>query len=80
MLINQNVVMKIKLIIILITSVILAHTERVSKIGEYEFVEEQVIKSVNSDDTEITILRFTAVKCPDGQKRDKKGVCRAALE
>lgn len=72
--------MKIKLIILLITSVILLQAERVTKIGEYEFVEEQVIKPVNSDDTEITILRFTSVKCPSGQNRDKKGVCRAVLE
>ena len=72
--------MKIKLIILLITSVILVQAERISKIGEYEFVEEQVIKPVNLDDTEITILRFTSVKCPGGQKRDRKGVCRITVE
>lgn len=69
--------MEINLIILLIASVILVQAERVSKIGEYEFVEEQVIKPVNSDDTEITILRFTSVKCPSGLIRNKKGVCRA---
>ena len=61
-------------------SVTLVESKRISKIGEYEFVEEQVIKPVNSDDMEIKLLRFSSMKCPDGQKRDEKGTCRTNLQ